>query len=460
VRKIYGQAWLLACAVCFSSPVATAQMVEVPVQAQPEQSVPSVNSSLDGISLKEPSVGTQSLSASSYPLSGTSISGYDRHASNILTASILQDAAAYKTESGIYLYPTAFVGFGHNDNIKLQSANVQESNVFTVAPQLIAELRNQGDRYTATAFVNRTTYSNSSQDDYVNSKLEVAADHYFDVRSRMGWSVGLVNSIDARGSYSVFSDEPDRWHSTNANGKFIYGADGAKGRAEVDLGVSTKTYDNNRFFSSGNANTANRDVDVVSVAGRLFYRLGSRSKALVEVRNAKYNYRAPTATETNTERKYYFGYTWEATAATTGIVKYGYATRDFDTEQPGYSGSSWEATMRWLPKTYSVFDLLLGRYPTDSSGVGNYDLTTNTQLTWNHHWSESLSSAASVTYTNTSYGGATRVDSTNTYSLAMAYAVQRWLKIGVDVSKANRTSNTPLAEYRRALTMLTLNVSL
>jgi hypothetical protein len=56
------------------------------------------------------------------------------------------------------------------------------------------------------------------------------------------------------------------------------------------------------------------------------------------------DYDSALSTEDNTERRYYLGYTWDATAATTGVVKIGRMTKDFDAAgRAGYSGSSWEA---------------------------------------------------------------------------------------------------------------------
>jgi hypothetical protein len=182
--------------------------------------------------------------------------------------------------------------------------------------------------------------------------------------------------------------------------------------------------------------------------------------ALVEVRNDVANYPSPLALDSNTERRYYLGYTWEATAATTGIVKVGYATKDFDKGQQGYSGGSWDATMQWKPRSYSTFALQLARVPVDSSGIGTYDLQTTTGLAWNHNWTQSVSSAATYTKTDLAFGGLTRTDAIDTFSLAADYAVLRWLKVGVDLARTNLTSSAAGAEYARNVIMFTLNASL
>lgn len=436
-------------------PLAFGAVASAQTSAPAPQQPAAANYSLESSTLKAPVAGSQQINATSYELSGTTISGSTGQAANIMTAPVASNAAAYKTESGVYLYPTAFAGFGFNDNVALTSANKIGSNFVNLAPQLVAELKHKGDRYTALASVNRTMYSNSSPDNSTSSEFELAGDNYFDARARMGWAVGVVNGTDARGSNNrPVSAEVDRWHANSVNGRFIYGAAAAQGRIEVDAGYRSKTYDNNRAF------TAVADVDVTSLTGRVFYRVGTRTLALAEIRNDKASYASPLALDNNTERRYYLGLTWDATAATTGIVKVGRSTKDFDRGQLGYSGASWEAAVRWLPRSYSMFELQTGRNTADSSGVGTYDLNTSTSLTWNHSWTQSLTSAASIGNTNTSYGGSARSDSTNTYSLAVDYAVLRWLKVGVDLSKSDRSSSLIGADYSRNVTMFTLNASL
>lgn len=398
----------------------------------------------------------QQSAESPYQLSGTSISGASRATNVILTAPVGPNAAPYKTESGVYLYPTAFVGAGYNDNLQITNTNQIGSSFVNIAPQLVAELKHKGDRYTALASVNATRYSNSVDDNYTNSEFNIAGDNYFTSRARAGWSIGQVNGSDPRGSTErPLSEQPDRWHTTNLNGRLIYGAPEASGRVEMDLGNVVKTYDNNRIT------TEVADLTLNSVAGRVFYRLGSRTLALVEVRDAKANYVSSLATDSNTERRYYAGLTWEATAATTGIVKVGRMTKDFDlADRPGYAGGSWEAAVHWLPLTYSAFDLKTARSTADSTGFGNFAINTSIDLIWSHKWTQSLSSRVAVGVLNTEFGGTDRSDTTNNYALTVDYAVLRWLKVGVDFARTDRTSNDANYTYQRNVTMLTLNAAL
>lgn len=386
-----------------------------------------------------------------YELTGTSISGAGAASKTILTAPVDSASAAIKTEAGLYLYPSLFTGYGRNTNINSSSTSPASSNFVNVAPTLIGEMKNKGDRYTAIVSLDSTNFENSSQDNYTNSELTLAGDNYFTSRARLGWSIGQVGGSDARGSKLTTSTSVEAWKSTNLDGRFIYGAPEASGRLELDLGSRGKTYDN---YAVGNLNQA-------LIAGRAFYRLGTRTMALTEIRQAKTAYSSSLATDSNTERQYYVGVTWEATAATTGIVKLGTMTKDFDAAgKSGYNGASWEATVRWLPLTYSAFELQTARSTADASGIGSFEVRTSSNLSWNHKWTQSLESRASLGVLNTEFTGASRTDNASTVALAIDYAVLRWLKMGVDFATTDNSSNAANGAFKRDVFMFTLNASL
>jgi polysaccharide biosynthesis protein VpsM len=386
-----------------------------------------------------------------YALTGTSISGAGAASKTILTAPVVASSAAIKTEAGLYLYPSLLTGYGRNTNINSSATSPVASNFVNVAPKIIGEMKNNGDRYTAVVSLDSTNFDSSSADNFTNSEITLAGDNYFTPRARLGWSVGQVGGNDARGSKQTGSNSPEAWRSTNLDGRFIYGAAEASGRLEVDLGTRGKVYDK---YALGN-------MDQTLIAGRALYRLGTRTMALTEVRQSKSAYTSSLATDSNTERQYYVGLTWEATAATTGIVKVGTMTKDFDAAgKSGYNGGSWEATVRWLPLTYSQFELQSARSTADSSGVGNFEIRTSSNLSWNHKWTQSLVSRASLGVLNTEFTGANRTDTANTLGLAMDYSVLRWLKLGVDLANTDNSSNTANGAFKRNVFMFTLNASL
>jgi len=410
----------------------------------------------DAYTLKVPTSPASQVSGTGYELKGTTISGAISAPSQPILTTPVGATAPFKTESGVYLYPSISTGMGYNDNIQSSPTNPVKSSVVSVAPQLVAEFKHKGDRYTALASANALNYASSSGDNTTNSEFKIAGDNYFTARARAAWSLGQVRNTDPRGSTDrAVQSEPDRWTSNNLDGRFIYGAPEAPGRIELDLGNRNKSFDNNRATAGvGDNNTA-------SYAARLYYRVGTRTQALGEYRNTKADYGSSLSTESNTEQRYYVGLTWEASAATTGVVKFGRMNKDFSAVgREGYNGDSWEASIRWMPLTYSTFDAQTSRLTADSTGFGNYIVNTGSNLNWNHKWTQSLSSRTTFGLLKSDYAGTTRSDSITSYGLGLDYSMSRWLRLGMDWSGTDNSSNVSTFTYKRNLTMFTLNASL
>ena len=399
---------------------------------------------------------TAPAESASHELSGTSISGSSKAMAPILTAPA-GAGLPMKYESGLYIYPTLSTSYGYNDNLMSDSTNSLKSNFVSFSPQVVGEFVSKGNRYTGLASINTRSYSESSADNTQDSQLVLAGDHYINARARGGWALGVVSGTDARGSNNrPVTAEAARWHSNNIDGRFIYGAPEAPGRVEFDIGDKDKVYDNER------ATTAVGDVNTASYAGRVFYRVGTKTLALAEFRNSKMNYSSSLATgDSSTERQYYVGLTWEATAATTGIVKLGQLTKDFDLAgKQGFSGTSWDATVQWTPLTYSTVDLSASRKTAEATGFGDYNLVTSTNLIWTHKWNKRLGSTVNLGVMNTEFGGTTRADSALNYGFGANYELFRWLKIGVDFAATDNSSNSAGKEYTRKTTQLKLDATL
>ncbi|TCS71924.1 hypothetical protein EDC61_10762 [Sulfuritortus calidifontis] len=358
---------------------------------------------------------------------------------------------------GVFIYPGLGLNLGNNDNVTGANTNEIDSTFYSLRPQVVAEIKTRGDRYTASYAGNFTRYQDSSADDFDHHDLQLAGDNVFTSRAALGWGIGYIERTDPRGSTDRgVSVAPDKWHSPIARAMFAYGAKGAQGRIEVEASLQDKTYDNNR------AATRESDVELRNLAGRFFYRVAPKTSVLVEARDTEADYKLSTSTNDNNERRYYIGATWEATAATTGIFKVGRLEKKFDSpSRQDFSGSSWEGTIRWQPLTYTAFDLTTSKSTSDSTGQGDYILNKYYSLAWNHMWSGYLGTRVNLGRLNSDYGGAsTRSDKTTSYGVAIMYQWRRWLQVGLDWSHAKRDSNINSNDFTRNVTMLTLEGTL
>lgn len=401
------------------------------------------------------SIGQQSVTTG-YELGGSGVAGgrSSTQAGAIMTSPT--KGRAVRFDNGIYIYPSALIGFGRNSNVLGNNTNPKSSDFVVLRPELVAELKTRGDRYTLSYLGNYAHYASAASDDFNHHEFWAAGDNYFTSRVRLGWGVGYLDKTDARGSTDrASSQEPDRWHAPVVRALGIYGAQGAIGRIEGETSVMRKRYDNNRNT------TVQSDVDLTMVSGRFFYRFMPRTSLVLEARNTWANYVSPLSTSDNTDTRLYAGVTWEATAKTTGTIKLGQAHKNFnDGSRKDATMGSWEGSLRWSPLTYSQFDLLSSRAPADSTGIGNYTLNSGTSLVWNHKWASYISSRANVGLIKSQYAGDAREDSTRNYGVGFFHEVGYRARVGLDWNRTDRNSNQDRYDFKRDVTMATLEVVL
>ncbi|MCX7177129.1 MAG: outer membrane beta-barrel protein [Proteobacteria bacterium] len=358
--------------------------------------------------------------------------------------------------NGVFVYPSLSISLAHNDNILSQAINPISSVVYNMVPGIVAELKTHGDRYTLSYLGNYTRYAGSSSDNYLHHDFFLAGDKYFTSRERLNWSLGYLESSDPRGATDrAVASEPDRWHSPVAQGVFSYGVVSATGRVEVEGSVQNKRYLNNR------ATTEASDINITVLSGRFFYRVMPKTSMLFEVRNMRDDYVQSVSTNDNTERRYYVGAAWEATAATTGSFKLGRLTKTFtDSSRQNFSGSSWEGALRWAPRTYSTVDMVTSKATSDSTGVGYYIVNTSMNLTWNHKWPGSMASKVSAGILKSDFAGTGRRDDTRNYEIGLFYELGRRLRTGLDWTFAERSSDQSINGFKRNVLMLSIEGTL
>jgi hypothetical protein len=372
------------------------------------------------------------------------------------TKTAVARGAPIVTSSGIFIYPNVNLGAGYNDNIIATPTNAISSYLVTLQPSFVGEMKTHGDRYTVDYAGNYTQYTSDSNDNFYNNTLMFAGDDFFGSRTRLSWDAGYITRSDPRGSTDrPTATGPDRWHSLLGSGLFAYGSAGAIGRVEVEASEQEKRYDNDLLFTQAG------DLNLSNVAARFFYRISPKTSLLFEFRNTKAEYQLAGTLLDNTERRYYVGTTWEATAATTGTIKVGRLTKDFDS--PGtqnFAGSSWEAAIRWKPRTYSSFDLVTSKSTADPTGFGEYLVNQNVSVAWTHNWTTYLTSRVTAGLLKTDFAGTDRNDDMKNYGLGLTYEMRRWLRVSLDWTGTRRTSSQSQFDFDRNVTMLTLEGTL
>jgi len=381
----------------------------------------------------------------------------------LLAIGFCSQASAVDNESaGIAFGPVAaYPGIGldlmHDDNVFTTSSNEKSSWITVLKPALLLEAKKRDHVYSLAYQGAIGIYDSTPADDYDDHRFTAEADMQISSRSALNLSADYEMGHDARGSNDrALSDDPDEWHASSVAGVFAYGAEGAKGKVELEGAYSEKRYDNNR------ASTRLYDRDDTTGGATFFWKVMPKTSLLFQAKATEMDYASGASTLDSDNVWYMTGVTWEATAKTSGTIKVGYTEKDFDSStRKDQDGLGWEANVQWKPLARSTVDVGFSRGFNESTGVGDTTESTDYTLGLNHQWSSRTSTGVSLSYVEDEFqGGASREDETFGLSLNADYQFRRWLSVNAVYNYTDRESNTANQDYDRNLFMLNFLLTL
>lgn len=361
----------------------------------------------------------------------------------------------------LQVIPQINAQIGHDDNIYSTETNTVDSMITVINPSVQLLLEKGLDVYSLNYAIKRGLYEYDSADNYTDHDISAQAALDFNIRNRLELLARYLKTHEDRGTglnqggAATANNAPVEYHVNTLSAKYSFGGLEAKGRIEVAAQLDDRTYDNFRTQTEG------KDRQTVSASTTFYYRVMPKTSLLFEVNYEDIDYDLATVTLDSTETEYLMGATWNATAKTSGTVKFGYAQKDFDSAaREDDDGLSWELAMEWAPKTYSVVSFVTSKEEEETDGTGNYIDTTNWNLGWQHAWSDVLSSRVSYGQSESEYVTSTRKDDSTNYGVGVTYKMRRWLDLGLDYNYSDRDSNVAGTDYDKNAIYLTLQGSL
>lgn len=350
---------------------------------------------------------------------------------------------------GVGLTPTLGVSFGHTDNVALApKAAAKSSAVLTLTPKLVANTAYKADRYSVGYQGELIRYPSSSKDNANNHEIAATAENVLDTRFSVNSRLSYQDKRDAAGTTDrAAGAQLDHWRGVNGAVLARYGAPGAKGKIEVEVGAFNKKYVNNR------ATTQDADYLSTNLATRFGVRVMPKTTLLLEYRNTRFDYKRNVQGLDGTEQRYLVGAEWEATALTSGNFKVGYLDKDYKAAgRKGFGGLTWEGGVSWKPLTYSTVDISTGRSAADPTG-NNGDFVKNSFIAtnWTHEWATYFSTRVSLVHSESDFAGTARQDKTDTLGVAANYDFRRWVRLGASYEYSKRNSTAPINDYDRNL---------
>lgn len=356
------------------------------------------------------------------------------------------------------VFPAIDAAIGHNDNLFSSNLNKASSTQISINPSVLIDGRSGPHSYSAAYRIDDVRYVASPADNYTNHTFQANANLFLSGRAGLRLRGEFRRAVDPRGSTDrTVSDVPDEYLNYGIDGIFSYGSPGAKGRIEIDAAAYARRYQNNRIV------TAASDRNSTALGGTFLWRVAPKTELLALFQHRRIDYLLNASGQDSAELRYQVGAKWEATAKTTGIVKYGVLQKKFDSSgRVDFSGAAWEAAVRWNPLTYSTFDFATSKTTNESTGTGDFLLTQLHGVTWSHAWNSRFSTIALANWRKDEFlgTGGGRIDKTSTVGVKFGYQWRRWIRFGGEYTVSDRVSDPGTFDYTRHLWMFTVGATL
>lgn len=407
--------------------------------------------------------------AVSVPSAGSSAgrsSGYDP----MLNRSPQEEVASSIgfTAAGMQIVPTLGLSIGYDDNITASNTHQISSLFYQVSPSIRVELPSDHTVLALIAALEMVRYQDSPIDDrdswYVRGQWvwDISTRQNLNLFAEYGEGVDQRGQGRRQGDLGLIYLEPDQWERWDYGGNWDYGSVGARGRLTLQLGASELTYTNNRKGPvTGGSATRALDRDWQYFGGTFYWRVAPKSSLLLDYQYTNINYQLAAESD-STEKSWMLGATWDASARTSGEVKYGNLKKDFnDPAVSGYNGPTWVASVSWRPRTYSVFTLTGTRNTQEPDGGGDYVLRQDISLSWVHDWATRFGTTLDVGFGQDDYRPTERKDDLFYWGVGARYTFNQHFRLGASVNSYDRNSDSDFAqfEYQQMIYMLTLEAT-
>jgi hypothetical protein len=346
--------------------------------------------------------------------------------------------------------PTIGLSLGYDQNVTLanDTNNKVESWYLVVSPGIRMELPSDRSSLAVSYEIDAGYYEGSSVDDYIDHTLR--AEYFFDptTRTDLGLFAEYSRGHERRGEGTRAGDtglipvEPDEYDYFAFGGHWSYGAVGSRGKIELRAGIADFDFENNL------SQAIDRDRDEFFWGGIFYWRIAPKTSALFEYRWRDIDYADTDVSFDSEEERFLIGLTWDASARTTGTLKYGWLEKTFDApDRAPYDGTTWEVGIDWRPRSYSVFSLKATRETDETDGFGDFVLREDISLDWHHNWNSQFGTTLGLGFGSDDHRPDVREDDFFYIGVSGRYQFRPWLQLGGGLKYHERESNDAEFDY-------------
>lgn len=379
----------------------------------------------------------------------------------VSTASISQEKPGHYIAS-FQVLPELGVQQRYDNNILSSDNGVENSYITIVAPGIKISADRSNSQYSLAYKGELAKYSSSEADNYLDQHIQADLLMDFSTRNHLKTRAKYLFLHQDRGTGFTQGEgetinNPDEYNIRQVGASYIFGSDKSLNRVELDFDFLVERFENRpEVFYLGNRN-------YIAIKAAYYRLIRANTSLLLEAQYTEIDYRVETEKVTldSMEKRVFVGTTWEVTAITRGVAKFGILSKDFvDSGRNDYSGYSWEIGAFWKPLSYSKFDMKMLGTAEEAEGKGDFKESISGLGNWHHDWNRQLSTGLKAMVEKSTYRPLGQSEGIWSLSLRFDYKMRSWLNFGAGIAHYERLSHLKGHDYNRDLFNIDLLVSI
>lgn len=357
------------------------------------------------------------------------------------------------------------IAYSYSDNFFYQSTNTESADGYFLRPNLQLSRNNETLTYRFRAAAEYAVYDlpasrSNYQDEYLDANAGLGFDWKAGARHLFSFDTDFRRDHDPLGFNTALTNtnipvDADEYRDNRYATVYRFGA------REALLNLEFRASTRDRSYTNNDANTQFLNYRNDNFGGTAFVNVSPKTAILFDLHlsTVEFDVRAPgTAENGNTETRYRTGIQWKATAKTTGDIRVGYSTVDYDIGRER-NRLNWVGSVVWSPASRTSFTLATGRsnqetylatQAINALSIENDDYAVEWAQRWGSRVQTTLASrfvrADFIGYTQA--GQSERVDEVSSIAFTLEYTVARFLSVIGSLSQSDRDSSVALNNYR------------
>ena len=339
----------------------------------------------------------------------------------------------------------------YDDNLLSSETNTKSSWGSAFAPSLTLNLKKYEHAASINYALNKTIYSNSQEDEFLDQSLRSDLKIRFSRRTIMTLFASHTRGHEDRGTgFSQGSaeglTEPDKTRQYRTGATITFGTEESLGRVKLMLNAFAYRLDDRpnvgKFANQNN----------YSGSLTFYYKIKPNTSLLVEAYQAKHLFNSLSNDESidNQENRYYIGSSWNVTALTMGTIKVGMIKKEFDNqEKSSFIGLGWDVGINWSPVEDTLLQLNARSQTEETTGLSDYIKTTEISSHISHQWTPLVETTFTANVMKNEYQPTNKEQGLWSINLAINYQLRQWVKLSGSILHQERLSTILNQDFQR-----------